>query len=156
MKSKTAWTDAGHIIDIAHAQRIGTLVCVESFACEDEGEVFEFTAGISYVAADHDVVRQFPENFAESTRSTDVRDGVPIPDVEQSDSPPAPDLSGLLVCIRGFGFEDPDTGYRRYVRYGHEFVTPDDWLAPYYPEHFVAVEAVVPSDCIPGLPLPDE
>lgn len=154
--NKTALTDAGHILDDYRTQQVGTVVCVKSFACEDEdtGEVFEFTAGISYIAADDDVAREFPENFAESTRAVD---DVPIPDIElRSDSPSAPDLSGLLVCIHGFEFEDPDTGYPRFVRYGHDFVEPGSWLDEHYGENFVRVEEVVPSDRIPHLPLRDD
>jgi hypothetical protein len=62
----------------------------------------------------------------------------------------------LLVCVRGFEFEDPDTGYPRWVRYGHDFVEPGSWLDRYYGENFVRVEEVVPSDGIPGLPLRDD
>jgi hypothetical protein len=69
---------------------------------------------------------------------------------------PEPDVRGLLVCIRGFEFQDPDTGRLRHVLYGHHYVTPDDWLAEHYPEHFISVEAVLPSDRIPHLPLRDD
>jgi hypothetical protein len=160
MKNKTALTDADHILDMYRAQQVGTVVCIESFACEDEdtGEVLEFTAGTSYIASDDDVARAFPKNFAVSTRAMDgTRDGVPVPGAElRSESPPAPDLSGLLVCIHGFEFQDPDSGYPRWVRYGHDYVRADDWLAEHYPENFVRVEDVVPSDGIPHLPYPDE
>ena len=137
------------------------LVCVRSFACEDEvtGELFDFEEGDSYVDPSHDAAREFPECFAESTRSMGgTRDSAPIPDLElRSESPPAPDdLSGLLVCIRGFEFEDPVSGYPRWVRYGVDFVEPGSWLDEYYGENFVRTDSVVPSDGIPGLPYPDD
>jgi len=136
------------------------LVCVRSFACEDEvtGELFDFTEGISYVDPNHDAAREFPENFAVSERlMSGTRHSAPIPDLElRSESPPATDVSDLLVCIRGFEFQDPDTGYPRWVRYGHDFVEPGSWLDEYYGENFVRADSVVPSDGIPGLPYPDD
>jgi hypothetical protein len=148
------------------------LVCVRSFACEDEdtGEVFDFTEGISYIDPNCDEARQFAENFAlsdrvmEGTRESPVVPGLEyrersahVPDVEVgSESPPAPDLTGLLVCVRGFEFEDPDTGLLRYVRYGWDYTEPGGWLDEHYGENFVRVEEVVPSDGIPNLPPRDD
>jgi hypothetical protein len=159
MKNKTAWTDAGHILDMYRAQQVGTVVCIKSFGCFDEqlgGAIVR--AGQSYLAADHPLVQRFPENFAADPGNAEsTRDDAPIPDVElRSDSSPTMDIGGLLVCVHGFQFIDPDSGYPRSVRYGHDYVTADDWLAEHYPEHFVRVEDVVPSDRIPHLPLRDD
>lgn len=142
----------------ADNSRRGTyLVCIRSFECQDEdtGEIFSFTNGITYVDPELDAAREFPENFGPLDRPGEgIRDSVPIPDIElRSASPPAPDVTGLLVCIKGFEFQDPDTGLPRFARYGHDYVTKDDWLAEHYPENFVRVEDVVPSDGIPHLPL---
>lgn len=159
--NKTAWTDAGHIVDMVSAQQIGTVVCVKSFGCYDEqlGGVI-MRAGQSYLAADHPLVERYPGNFGPDPSDWDAEgsgDDASIPDVDlRSDSSPSMDVSGLLVCIHGFEFEDPDTGYLRWVRYGVDFVERDDWLAEHYPECFVRVTEVVPSDRIPGLPLRDD
>ena len=156
--NKTAWTDAGHIVDIVSAQQIGTGVCVKSFGCYDEqlGGVI-MRAGESYLATDHPLVERYPENFGPdpSDRNEEgTYDSAPISDIElRSDSSPAMDISELLVCIHAFEFADPDTGYPRWVRYGIDYATADDWLAQHYREHFVPVEDVVPSDGIPHLPL---
>jgi hypothetical protein len=114
-------------------------------------------AGESCLAADHRLVQRFPENFGPSDRAVDTCDGVPVPDIElRSESAPAPDLSGLLVCIHAFQFIDLDSGYPRSVRYGHDFVEPGSWLDEHYGENFVRVEEVVPSDPGPHLPLRDD
>jgi hypothetical protein len=159
MKSKTALVDAEHILDAYRAQQVGTVVCVKSFGAYDPylGGVI-YRAGVSYIAADEPIVKRYPENFAPSDRVLEgTRDDAPSPDVElRSDSSPTMDISGLLVCIHGFEFEDPDTGYPRWVRYGIDYVERDDWLAEHYPECFVRVTEVVPSDRIPGLPLRDD
>jgi hypothetical protein len=159
--NKTAWTDAGHILDSYRAQQVGTVVCVKSFGAYDTqlGGVI-MRAGQSYLAADHPLVERYPENFGPDPSDWDVEgsdDDASIPDVDlRSDSSPPPDVSGLLVCVHAFEFEDPDTGYLRGVRYGFDYVEPDDWLAEHYPENFVRVEYVVPSDGIAGLPLRDD
>ena len=160
--NKTALTDAGHILDALHAQQVGTVVCVKSFGCYDTqlGGVI-MRAGQSYLAADHPLVERYPDNFGPDPSDQDAEgthdDDASIPDVGlRSDSSPAMDVSGLLVCVLGFEFEDPDTGYLRWVRYGVDFVERDDWLARHYPEHFIRVEEVVASDRIPGLPLRDD
>lgn len=147
--NKTAWVDAGHIIDIVQAQRIGTVTCVRSLEVEDldSGEILSYTPGVSCVAADSDVVREFPDYFA-----SDDSPEVSLP----PDSPPAPDVRGLLVCIHAFEYPDLQTGEPRFMRYGWDFTTPDSWLAEHYGEFFIPVEAVVPSDRIPHLPLRDE
>lgn len=161
MKNKTALVDAGHILDGVRAQQVGTVVCIRSFGCYDPGlGGVIMRAGQSYLAADHPLVQRYPENFGPDPSDPDVegtRDDASISDVElRSDSSPAMEVSELLVCIRGFEFRDPDTGYLRWVRYGVDFVERDDWLALHYAECFVRVTEVVPSDRIPGLPLRDD
>ena len=91
-------------------------------------------AGHSFVAADSDAA-------IESLRTR------PVPEA------PAPDVRGLLVCVRAFEFVDPETGHPRWVRYGHDYVEPGGWLDRHYPENFKATEDVTPSDRIPHLPL---
>jgi hypothetical protein len=152
--NKTALVDAEHLLDAYRAQQVGTVVCVRSFACQDEdtGEVFVFSAGNTYINADHDVVRAFPENFGPSDRDAEGTDDVEL----RSESSSEPDVRGLLVCCHAFSFVDPDSGYERFVRYGHDYVEPDDWLREHYPECFLRVEEVVPSDGIPNLPLRDD
>jgi hypothetical protein len=65
MKNKTALTDAGHLLDMVHATRVGTVVCIKSFGCYDEflGGVI-LRAGKDYIAADHRLAQRFPANFA--------------------------------------------------------------------------------------------
>ena len=161
MKNKTSLVDAGIILDSYRAQQVGTVVCVKSFGCYDPdlGGVI-MRAGQSYLAADHPLVQRYPDNFERDPVDWDAEgsdDDASIPDVDlRSDSSLAPDVRGLLVCIRAFEFEDPDTGYLRGVRYGFDYVEPDDWLALHFPENFVRVEYVVPSDGIPHLPLRDD
>ena len=161
MKNKTSLVDAGIILDSYRAQQVGTVVCVKSFGAYDDqlGGVI-MRAGQSYLAADHPLVQRYPENFGPDPSDWDVEgsdDDASIPDVGlRSDSSPAMDVSGLLVCIHGFEFRDPDTGYLRWVRYGVDYVEPDGWLAEHFPENFVRVEYVVPSDRIPHLPLRDD
>jgi hypothetical protein len=159
--NKTAWTDAGHIVDDFRAQQVGTVVCVKSFGCYDEYRGGIIVRAGEHFAADHSLVQRYPENFGPDPSDQDAEgthdDDASIPDVDlRSDSSPAMDVSELLVCIHGFEFEDPDTGYLRWIRYGVDFVERDDWLALHFPECFVRVTEVVPSDRIPGLPLRDD
>jgi hypothetical protein len=152
--NKTAHVDAEHILDAYRAQQVGTVVCVKSFGYYDPYTgAGIMRAGQSYLAADQPIVQRFPENFV----MEGTGDAVPIPGIEpRSDSPSAPDLSGLLVCTHAFQFIDPDSGYPRSVRYGHDFVEPGSWLDEHYGENFVRVKEVVPSDRIPHLPYRDE
>jgi hypothetical protein len=163
MKNRTALTDAGHIMDMVYARRVGTVVCIKSFGYYDQYTgAGIMRAGRSYIAADDPLVQRFPENFGPDPSDRDAEDthdddDAPIPDVElRSDSSPAMDVSGLLVCIHAFQFIDPDSGYPRSVRYGHDYVEPGSWLDEHYGENFVRVEEVVPSDRIPHLPLRDD
>jgi hypothetical protein len=55
----TARSDAGHILDVVSAQRIGTVACVRTFGAYDKylgGGVMQ--AGRDYIAADHRMVQQ--------------------------------------------------------------------------------------------------
>ena len=159
MINKAALVDAKHLLDAYQDWQAGVVVCIKSFGAYDEHLGGIITRAGERFAADHRLVERYPDNFGPDPSDQDVEgdDDASLPDVAlRSDSSPAPDVRGLLVCIHAFEFEDPDTGYQRGVRYGFDYVEADGWLARNYPEHFIRVEEVVPSDRIPHLPLRDE
>ena len=147
MINKTALTDAHHLLADYHARHPGTVWCIKSFGAYDEHLGGIIVRAGECIAADHRLVERYPDNFSPDPSDRDAEgtdDDASLPEVAlRSDPSPAPDVRGLLVCIHAFEFEDPDTGYLRGVRYGHDFVERDGWLALHYPDNFVRVEYVV-------------